>query len=454
MSLFRVKTTECRIGVVGLYNAGKTVLLTSLINHLEHHDPDRFRLGDGTVRLRKFEPLTPDDGWSPFNYLGYRDALVHRGRWPEKTRDRAQYVCRFERSDWTFSDALLKLYDLPGERLADAAMLGRSYTEWSDHLLAFVHNDTPYRMCCEPFLQSLSQPFDENAVLTAYKRSLANLILSFKPLVSPSTFLLDTKGSVARSTDAAELASTRLAGLEPGAEFAPLPASMREANPEVTARFAVRFDRYRAEVVVPFLQALRSCHSLIVLVDVPMVLAAGVGMYDDNRQILRDLFNVLDPGESSFERVGRHLAKVFLPHDLRPGWITRVAFVAPKADLVHPADRDRLEGLLRRMVGKLAENRDGLKYRYFNAAAVVSTKVLPYETGRMFVGIPYRDADGRRLPPGPEQRFTVSELPDDWPRDWSAGQFTFPEVYPAIPTRKDCPPEQVNLDRVFDFVLN
>src|SRR5207248_623069 len=81
MSIFRVKTTECRVGVVGLYNAGKTVLLTSLINHLQDHDPDRFPLGGPTTRLRKFTVLPPDHGWEPFNYAGSRDALVHGGRW-------------------------------------------------------------------------------------------------------------------------------------------------------------------------------------------------------------------------------------------------------------------------------------------------------------------------------------------------------------------------------------
>ncbi len=29
-----------------------------------------------------------------------------------------------------------------------------------------------------------------------------------------------------------------------------------------------------------------------------MLLAGGVGMYDDNRQIIRDLFDVLSPGEN------------------------------------------------------------------------------------------------------------------------------------------------------------
>ena len=456
MSLLRVKTTECRIGVVGLYNAGKTVLLTSLINHLEHHDPDRFRLGTGGVRVRRFEPHPPDAGWAAFNYPGFRDALVHRGRWPEKTKDRSQYACSFERSDWTFSDALVKLYDLPGERLADAAMLGRSYAEWSDHFLNIVHNDTPYRTCCGPFLATLKQDqpvFTE--LLATYKLSLANLVLQYKPLITPSSFFLAADGSLARGSTANEIAAGRVCGLEAGSEFVPLPAAMRTAEPKVATALATRYEQYKAEIVTPFLRALRSCHSLIVMVDVPMVLSAGVGMYDDNRQILRDLFHVLDPGESTFERVGRQLAKAFLPHDLRPGGITRVAFVAPKMDLVHPSDRDRMEGLLRRMIGKLAENRDGLDYRYFNCAAVVSTKVLPADGGgRYLVGVPYRSADGRRTPPGSDQRFIVSELPDDWPHDWPAGEYVFPEVYPAVPTRKDCPPEQINLDRVFDFVLD
>ena len=48
--------------MVGLYSAGKTVLLTSLINHLQDHDPDRFPLGSKETRLRKFTVHAPDRG--------------------------------------------------------------------------------------------------------------------------------------------------------------------------------------------------------------------------------------------------------------------------------------------------------------------------------------------------------------------------------------------------------
>ena len=455
MALLRLKTTECRVGVLGLYNAGKTVFLTSLLNHLEHHDADRFQLGRPGSHVRKFRFRPPDSGWAAFNYAGFRDALVHGGRWPEKTRDRSMAACQFERSDWAFSDVLLKLYDLPGERLADAGMLGRNFSAWSEHMLTLVRNDTPYRTACEGFLAaSAAADATEESVVSAYKLALAKLILSFKPMISPSTFLLDKLGNPAKPSTPEELAANRHSGLDASSEFCPLTAELRAANPILTALFAARFERYKAELVEPYLLALKSCHSLVVIVDVMMLLAGGVGMYDDNRQILHDLFKVLDPGENAMQMVGRHLAKAFLPHELRPGWINRVAFVAPKLDLVHPMDRDRMIRLLKQLVGKLADNRDGLKAKYFNSASAVSTKLLPAgPEERLLIGIPYRGADGRKIPPGADRRFRVSELPESWPASWQPGMFQYPEVYPTIPMRKDAPPEQINLDKILEFVL-
>ena len=51
---------------------------------------------------------------------------------------------------------------------------------------------------------------------------------------------------------------------------------------------------------------------------------------------------------------------------------------------------------MKRMVGRLAEDRDGLDAGYFPCAAVVSTRVLPGDE-RVLVGVPYRDADAEIL---------------------------------------------------------
>jgi len=457
MSMFRVKTTEARVGVVGLYSSGKTVLLTSLVNHLQDHDPDRFPLGKPGTHLRRFTVKDPDRGWAAFNYSGHRDALVNYGRWPSKTTDRAQFVCQFERSDWTFSDCLLKLYDLPGERIADAGMLGRDFTGWSERMLNLFLNDTTYRTHTAPFLEAIRNPrATESELLSAYRLSLANLILNFKPLITPSTFLLDLKGQPARPMAPAALAAARHCGLDADTQFCPLPADRRVQGTKPFDTFAARYGTYVEQVVVPTVAAFRSCTSLIVLVDVTMLLAGGVGMYDDNRQIVKDLFEVLSPGENKvFGPLARGLSKVFLPHQWRPGWITRVAFCAPKMDLVHPLDRDRMQTLMRRMVERFATDRDGLRHEFFNVSSVVSTKALPAEPSgpRVLVGTPLRGADGRKVPPGEEKRFTASELPDDWPLEWPAGRYAFPEVYPRMPARKDYPPDQVNLDKLATFVI-
>ena len=461
MSLFRQLTTERRVGFVGLFAAGKTALMTSAVNHLASHDPDRFRLGTHRepVTLRKFREVAPSTGWERFPYDAHRDALVNRGKWPHKTRDRSEFACRFERSDWTFSECLLRLIDLPGERLADAAMLTRDYVDWSDHWHALAQADSATREAASAFLALLSNAdATKGQLLAAYRLALATAISPpyYKPLVSPSTFLLDTRGQLARGDTPEAVAEGRFAGLGESSEFCPLPAAHRAKRPDLVGPFTHAYDLYRAEIVGPTFAALRSCHGLIIVIDILHLLAAGVAACNDTRAVLRDLFDALDPGESLFNRVGRNVMEL-LPPELQPftlAAISRVAFVVPKIDSVHPLDRDRLLHLLRRFVGKMAADRDNLKSEFFGVSAIRSTRPLSAtDSARVLVGVPYRDGVGHKLQPGPEQRFTPSIPPEEWPATWAPGDYRFPEVYPAVPALHSYPPEQLGLDRVIDFVL-
>jgi predicted YcjX-like family ATPase len=459
MPLLPFKTAERRIGILGPGWSGKTIFLTSLINHLSCHDPRYFHLGKGraSAEVRKFRKLDQDRGWPEFEYEKFRERLVHR-RWPKKTRDSSQYVCRFERSDWTFYDMILKLYDLPGERINDFGMLKKgsdTFADWSDTFMKRLDRDISYADRFEGYLKRLDDPaISEEQILHSYKATLGRLRLAYKPYLTPSTFALNREGEPPPAgRDPEQLASERYVGLRPGDEFAPLPREARRKHPLIAGLFAQRFDRYADHVVAPLVAALRSCHGLVILVDILQLLATDTATRDDYQELLRDMLRALDPKENLLYAGLRKVSEALLPHQVRPSWISRIAFVAPKADLVHPEDRNRLKHLLRTMVERDARDLDGIKCDYFNVAAVRATESAPGgEARRLLMGSTMLDAAGHAIDPGERQKYMVSPLPDEWLHHWRPGDFVFPSVYPQIPPRKDCAPDHVGLDEVFNFL--
>ena len=449
MPLPKLRIAERRIGIVGLYASGKTVFLTSLIDHLRHHSPGGdFRLGrDGRTRIRKFTPLEPENGWQRFPYETARKRLVHGEKWPEKSTERMQFACSFERSDW-YSRVNLKIYDLPGERIADVPMAGRDFAEWSEVTLTRFRSDKGYEEQASQFLSLLKEPgsLREQLTVRAYKHALAELALRFKGYVSPSSFLLDQHGSYAIHDSTENLVRKRFVGLDEEHQFAPLPPDASENNPELYRTFRKRYRAYRDKIATPIAAALKRCHGLIVLVDIPMLLTGGVGMYNDNKQMITGLLNVLNPGQGRTRAILNRLGEALLPHQWRPSAITRLAFAAGKVDRVHPMDRDRVLHLLKRMVRQPAEDIDGAKVGFWNCCAVKSTEAISDTERRLCAVLDDGHADE-------ERKYTVSEVPEDWPLSWEPGTYSFPSVRPKVPQRIDSPPRQQNLDRILDFVM-
>ena len=460
MPLLPFKTAERRIGILGPSWSGKTILMTSLINHLKVQNPSHFHIGSKkspSAHIRKFTPLPPGDGWLEFEYEKFRERLVHR-RWPRKTHDHSVYTCQFERTDWKIYDVMLKLYDLPGERINDFAMLRKgsdTFASWSDNFFKRVDRDITYADRFESYLKKINEPtVDEEQILLTYKATLARLRQSYKPYRTPSTFDLDRQGETpARDRSPEQLALERVVGLGKGDEFAPLPATVRLRLPAVAEKFSLRFDRYCREMVEPLVETMRSCHSLIIMVDVLQILASDTGTRNDYQELIRDMLRALDPKESFLSKGFRKLGEAFLPHQLRPGWISRIAFVTPKSDLVHPDDRNRLKHLLRAMVERDARDLDGVTCDFFNVAAVqAARKVEGSEAKRLLMGSTMLDGDGRLIEPGDQLKYHVSPLPDDWPSHWKVGDYSFPSVYPQIPPLHDRAPDHIGLDDLFNFV--
>jgi uncharacterized protein len=450
------RTAERHIGIIGLYNCGKTVLLTSLADHLLNHDATRFRLGDlrEPVTLRRARDVKVSEGWEQFPYRAYHSALTQDGKWPRKTKDRTEFACRLERSDWRFNEALLRFYDLPGERLADAAMFNSTYAEWADHWHTYATQDRHQQEAFEPFLTALSTPgTTEAALIDSYRYSLARSIVTFKPFVSPSAFYLDTQGTLPTGETAEAIMTARYCGRSAEQQFVPLNAAYRAANPELTARFEQAFAEYQTAIIEPTIAAIARCHSLIVIVDVLELLQSGVGMANDNRQMIRDLFRAIQPGEGTFGKLQRWVSEALIQH--RPRHVNRVAFVVPKADLIHPTDRDRLLHLLQRFIGNLHLDFEGLETRFYVVSSILSTSALPVnDSTRQIVGVPYRDANGQRIPRGAPQTLSTMALPTDWPPNWSAGEWSFPQVYPQMPNFHAMPPDHLGLDRLLDWIMD
>ena len=426
---FRMMNYKRRIGLIGIYFSGKTVFLTSLINHLQHHVSTRFRLRSEKRKSESSNRSAPIRT-GPSLIIRRRDAMLYNRKWPKKTTDRSQFVFTFERSDWKFGGAKVKLFDMPGERIADAAMAGMDFASWSDYMIKFIRNDTAYREHAQEYLASIDQALPEADVVRFYKLALARLIHAYKPYISPlSVHLLDTRGQQARNVAPEQLAAECSSGIDGSSEFVPLPKAVREGDPRILGLFTDRYDRYKHEVVLPLIANLRTCDSLIVLVDITMLLAGGTGMYNDNRQLIVDLLEVPTCGRARIEEDSLRRAKALTS--------------------VHPMDRDKMVALLREMTEGCVRDRDRILADYFNCSAVVST-VVPDPGKRVLGMISDAGHDGQEQ----SIQYDVSSLPDCWPDKWESGRYSFPEASPRWPERKDSPPKQINLDKIFEFVIH
>ncbi|WP_133063331.1 YcjX family protein [Sedimentisphaera salicampi] len=440
----KILSKNDNIAVTGIARGGKTVFLTSLLAQLEEFDQADFSFA-GNSKIEAFKELrTRSDFIRQFPLDRYRDFLAMRGSWPEKTSDAYCYSCEYWRSDWKFWKQRLNFFDFPGERIADSAIAAvPDYRKWSEHILSHLKNHKSLFEDARGYFEILenpSAPLEE--IIFEYKLTLARLILNFKPLITPSTFLLSKEGITAKKGSVNELASQRASGLDFDSEFVPLSREYCEQNPEYAERMHKNFRLYRRNVVMPLYRELGKCRKLIVLIDLPTLLAGGVGQYNDNRQILQDLFQTLRPDSS----IGRKLAST-IKFWQRP--LEKVAFAASKADMIYNDDIENgtAEGLLRQLTSKARKIVPEAEYRWFVCSACQSS--VKGEKPYTLRGRPARNNPEKQI-----VEFEVPRLPENWPDSWQPGDYRFKALLPEVPKNTQKPPRHINLDAVFDFIAN
>ena len=444
-------TYKRTVGVVGIGNSGKTVLLTSLISHLKNHHPELLRLHPGSKKqpaeIICFEERSlPGMKIPMLPHEKYYNSFRHEMRWPDKTADALYYHCTFQRRDWSWTDVELTFIDFPGERFNDLLMLDEKmdYAGWSTQVLDRLESHPKSRALAADYLATVKTQLsahspDAEAVLRAYRLLLARLMQNYSAFITPSVFALDTRGRMPDNhPDPARVAAGRLLGLNEESQFAPLP-SMEEDTP-LHPVFRKSFDQYRKALIRPHFDLLRRCDLLLVLVDIPGLLAGNVGRFNDTEQVIGDVLAA----------AGRKRGfGIFSFRNLK-----KVAFVATKSDTIQPRDSDRLRALLKELVWHKARNHPDLPHQLFTCAAVQSTHL---DAKGELEGYPVWSPEGRLIPPPtpdqPMHHLHPSRLPECWPEHWQAGDYAFPEVWPLLPARRNLPPRHLGLNAIVDFIL-
>jgi predicted YcjX-like family ATPase len=427
-----------RVAVTGLRQAGKTVFLTSLINHLLDGSEETLPAFRDEAVTFSAAPLPRRPGSTAFPYLRHLDELRSQTpSWPARTAEVTEFPLALtvrNLRNHRVRRIALEFVDYPGERLLDLPMLSMTYAQWSDQVLRDAEVGLR-RDLSGPWLDQCGRiGFGRGAAAAveqyaAYLRACREAGLSY---LQPSAVLL-ADGSGGRH----------------GPAFCPLPEDVRVAAADLASAYELRYRRYVRRHVRPFFRAAARCSRQIVLVDVMRILRRGVHAYNDTRRSLRAVLDAYGYAEQ------RHPLSPLRLLDLVSTKVDRVLFVATKADQCTKATRGNLRYLLEELVEpkrrELAASLPDGRPRVTFCAAHRSTEDAA------------KNVDGARVsclrgcrtdgPPGKDGPWYPGEVPPAWPEnqwDPEERQFTFPDFLPPrLPMRDGAVVPHINLDKVF-----
>lgn len=452
--------------------AGKTVFLTSLLDHLRNHDPQRyphrFDLGGKRISELEFLPTPPSEIWKPFHFEEFRARMANQHQWPQRTTDCSRVDLKFKFTQMTdnwfssagnrsWTDYYLTLYDIPGERTPDVVLYENDYTAWSDKTLSsmkkyyyqqFRKNGSEL-VELKTFLDWMENPQRSEAMLLPlYKRALIDMLENGCSNVTPSIFMVDETGKRFREKHLewrhqenyrdflTEHCSTGVRG----AEFAPLGEKWR-SHP-LFHTFQQGYRQYRQEYVLPLFGTLISCDALAFLVDIPTILKNGPRDLNMYRDILTHLLQGLAPGESTLLQ----LLTLGFRHR-----IERIAFAATQCDRFHPDDRPVLQSMLQFLTDPVCNKiPQHYQYQYATIASVESARLMD---GKMRCNTPAGEAilDYWRIP-----ETWKGDFPDDAQSEAFLELYKKekvpPNVMPVFSQNEANPPCQIGLDRLFQFL--
>jgi predicted YcjX-like family ATPase len=376
-----------RLGVTGLSRAGKTVFITALVHQLtraarvaaegRRNPLPVFRLiAEKRLTGARLEPQ-PNDAVPRFAYEDHLAALTVADRhWPDSTRriSELRLTIEFERkAGWRPGPTSLSIdiVDYPGEWLLDLPLLGKSYAQWSRETLEASAAAARAPLAADwrgaTLGVDLKAPASEDAA-----RRLAELFTGYLKAARAERYALSTlpPGRFLMPGD--------LEG-SPALTFAPLPVdeAQTEAAGSLAAMMARRYEAYKTHVVRPFFR------DHFARLDRQIVLVDGLAALNSGPAAVRDLETALAGVLTAF-RAGRSnlLSAIFRPR------IDKILFAATKADHLHHTSHDRLEAILRHLVGRAIARAEGVGagVDIVAMAAIRATREAAVQQGRKKTG--------------------------------------------------------------------
>jgi len=392
-SIARAKERTVRIGITGLSRAGKTVFLTSVINHLEDgfaRNLERFGT-EGVTLVAK--PSPPRIGRPVFPYRENLDAYRQSdmAKWPPPTTEISEYCIEItyrKTGRRRKKRLLLELMDYPGESLFDLHMAGVSYSAWSDAVVSEAQGG-PRATLSKQWLhdcEGLSDTPDDSGE-TGCIESVVRSYVEY------------TQKCLDAGLSGVQPAKLALGSDHPAAiDFCPLPRGIREAATKAAKQFGKSYNRYVRGTVEPFRKELRKCDRQAVLVDVLGILRNGPEAYTQTRSVLERVLGALR---------------------YRSGWWSHgcrsVLFVATKADQCSKNGRGNLKALLEALVSnagdKIAMELGGQnRPRYAYCAAHCATT----DESKEWEGKPVACLAGVRMDGQEGGPWFPGEVPAEW----------------------------------------
>lgn len=405
-----------RIGITGLSQAGKSTLITSLINHLEN-------IRRGSLASHANLGLLVHGHWlrggeHSFDYDAGLHALTNQpARWPASTMDWS--IARIEISvdrPWYSlkpRKRIIELFDYPGEWLLDLMLLEWDYRQFCRSLWAWAAQEPRHAVGASLIAELAAiDPLTsvDAAQLAVLQGRWADFLAECR--IAPYQLSQNLPGRFllsGRDFDPAEspfVPLFALGAVEGGSAVDFPPGSWGAVCRD-------NFDRYRDDQARPFFDRhFRALDAQVILIDLLGAMSAGPSALKDMRAALE---GVLEPFRY---QSGHWLGQLFRRR------IRRVAVCATKIDHLLPDDQNRLQSLLESYLYETVQRlaAASIELKVMAIAAVQSAQRVEAGGAGSLIG---RD---KRL--GEKVHFTPPNLPSTMPHNLSLKIDELPQLAP------------------------